>query len=329
VDRRGFFSAAGGVIALLAGPSVSRAQSKVARVGFLIPLAADDVENKQRMASLWRGLKELGWSEGRNIRIEYRYAAGDAAKMREHAAELVGMAPDLIMVHSNQALAVMRQVDRRIPTIFLAVSDPVAEGFIANLSRPGGNATGFTNYEPAMGGKWLQLLKELAPAVTRTLVLYNAKIAANVQLSRALESAADALGVRVTLSPTTDGAEMERVIAAFARDRNGGLVAMPNPSNRVHEKLIIDTCARQRLPAVYPFTFAAKAGGLAGYGLDQLEMYRLAASYVDRILKGASPAEMPVQLPNRFELVINLQTAKTLGLAVSPALLARANEVVQ
>jgi putative ABC transport system substrate-binding protein len=318
-----------GVAAALAIPRALTAQPKVARLGVLIPLAADDPENKLRVAALEKGLRDLGWAEGRNLRLEYRYAAGDAAKLREQAAELVGLAPDVMVIVSNLALAVMRQVDRRIPTVFLAVSDPVGEGFVASLARPGGNATGFTNYETDMGGKWVQVLKELAPATQRVLILLNVKIAANVQLARAAESAAESLGVRASLAPTTDPAEMERAIAAFARERNGGLVVMPNPSNRVHEKVIVAACAQNRLPAVYPFTYAAKTGGLIGYGLDQVEMYRLAASYVDRILKGASPAEMPVQLPNRLELAINLRTAKALGLKVSPALLARVNEVIK
>ena len=327
MDRRAFVETAGAL--LLAASGAPRAQPEVARVGFLVALAEGDPENQERMAAFQRGLRELGWTEGRNLRTEYRYGAGDAAKIRQQAAEIVGMAPDLIVVQSNLAFAVLRQVDRRIPTVFVAVSDPVGEGFVASLSRPGGNATGFTNYEPEMGGKWLQLLKELAPAVQRALVLLNAKIAANVQLARAAESAAEARGMRVSLAPATDPAEMGNAIAGFARERNGGLIVMPNPSNRVHEKVISDACAKNRLPAVYPFTYAVKSGGLAGYGLDSVEMFRLASSYVDRILKGASPAEMPVQLPNRLELAINLKTAKALGLKVSPALLARANEVIE
>jgi putative ABC transport system substrate-binding protein len=282
-----------------------------------------------RVAAFEKGLRDLGWAEGRNARIEYRYAAGDVAKLRQQATELVAMAPDVLVVVSNLALALMRQADRRIPTVFLAVSDPVGEGFVASLSRPGGNATGFTNYETDMGGKWLQVLKELAPATQRVLILLNSKIAANVQLTRAAEAAAELLGVRTSQAPTTEPAEMERAITAFARERNGGLVVMPNPANRVHEKVIVEACAHHRLPAVYPFTYSAKSGGLIGYGLDQVEMYRLSASYVDRILKGATPAEMPVQLPNRLELAINLRTAKALGLKVPTALLARANEVIE
>jgi putative tryptophan/tyrosine transport system substrate-binding protein len=329
MDRRAFVGIAGSLLALLAGSRVSRAQPKVARIGFLVPLAADDPEVKPRIAAFSRALRDLGWAEGRTLRIEYRYSAGDAAKMRQHAAELVALAPDLMVVQSNQALAVMRQVDRSIPTVFLSVSDPVGDGFVASLSRPGGNATGFANYEPAMGSKWLQVLKELVPATTRVMVLLNSKIAANVQLSRNVESAAESFGMRCSLSSTTDGAEMERAIAAFARERNGGLIVMPNPSNRVHEKAVIEACARHRLPAVYPFTYVAKAGGLVGYGLDHLEMFQGAASYVDRILKGAAPGGMPVQLPTRFELAINLRTAKLLGLTVPSGLLARANEVIE
>jgi putative ABC transport system substrate-binding protein len=317
------------VAGALALPAVLHGQAKVARIGFLVALAAEDPELKPRMSAFARGLRELGWAEGRNLTIEYRYAAGDTAKMRQHATELVAMAPDLMVVHSNQALAVMRQVDRRIPVVFLAVSDPVGDGFVASLSRPGGNATGFANYEPEMGGKWLQLLKEIAPATTRVMVLLNQKIAANVQFARAAEAAAESLGVRCSLSPITEGAEMEGAIAAFARERNGGLIVLPNPGSRVHGKLIIEACARHRLPAVHAFPYVAKDGGLAGYGLDQVDMFRLASSYVDRILKGASPAEMPVQLPTRFELAINLKTARSLGLTVPSGLLARANEVIE
>jgi putative ABC transport system substrate-binding protein len=330
MKRRAFVrTAAGSALALLAGARIGYAQPKTARIGFLVALAADDPEIRPRLAAFDKALRDLGWADGRNLRIEYRYAAGDTAKMRQHAAELVALAPDVMIVHSNQALAVMRQVDRRIPTVFLAVSDPVGDGFVASLSRPGGNATGFANYEPEMGSKWLQVLKELAPATTRVMVLLNPKIAANVQFSRTIESAAAPLGVRATVSPTTDGAEMRHAIAEFARERNGGLIALPNPSNRVHGKLIIDACALHRLPAVHAFPYVAKVGGLAGYGLDQVDMFRNASAYVDRILKGAAPAEMPVQLPTRFELAINLRTAKSLGLTIPSGLLAQANEVVE
>jgi putative ABC transport system substrate-binding protein len=317
-------------VCALAAPFSSLAQrDAVRRIGVLTPLAPDDPEVKRSLAAFANGLRDFGWVEGRNIRLEYRYAAGDAAQLRRHAAELVAMAPDLMVVQSNLALAVMRQVDRSIPTVFLSVSDPLGEGFVNSLARPGGNATGFTNYEPATGGKWLQVLKELAPAITRVTVLLNSQIAANVQLSRAVETAAESLGVRATLSPATTGPEIERAITVLGRERNGGLIVMPNPSNLVHHRLIIDACARHGLPAVYPFTYMARNGGLVGYGLDHSEIFRLASSYVDRILKGASPAEMPVQLPTRFELVINLRTAKALGLSAPSSLLARANEVIE
>jgi putative ABC transport system substrate-binding protein len=274
-------------------------------------------------------MRDLGWTEGRNIDVVYRYAAGNAERMRRFAAEFNALGPDLVLVQSNLALDALRREGFGLPIVFMAVSDPVGSGYVQSLSRPGGNATGFANYEPATGGKWLQVLKELAPPLTRVAMLMNPSIAANRELARSVESAAPGLGVATSQSGASDPGAMESAIAAVARERNGGLIAMPNPTNTENRRLIIDACARHRVPAIYPFSYFARDGGLVAYGIDLVDMFRSAASYVDRILRGAQPGELPVQQPTRYELVLNRKAASALNLKPSASLLARASQVIE
>jgi putative ABC transport system substrate-binding protein len=296
-------------------------------VAVLIPFPEADAESRIRLAAFTSGLEKLGWREGHNLRLEARYAVGDA-QLRRQAGELAALDPAVILIQSNQALAVARQQNIAIPTVFVAVSDPVGSGFAASLSRPGGNATGFANFAPEMGAKWLQVLRELAPHVEKVIVLLNPTIAANRELARSVETAAVALGVGVTSVASGDGA-LDQAIVGLAGDRRTGIVVMPNPTNTTYRRQIIDAAARHRLPAIYPFPYFAKDGGLVAYGLDIKEMFRLAAAYVDRILRGARPAELPVQQPTKYELVINQRAARALGLSVPATLLVLADEVIE
>jgi ABC-type uncharacterized transport system substrate-binding protein len=275
------------------------------------------------------GLQQLGWTEGRNIRIEYRWFAGEPARAQVMAKELVELQPDLIVAGSAPALAAVAQWTRTIPVLFVQVSDPVGSGFVAGLARPGGNITGFTNFEPEMSGKWLGLLKEAVPNLTRVAMPFHQETANNVAFVRAAEAAAPSLGVQVTAARVHDGIEIERAIAAFAREPDGGLLITPHPILVTNRGSIIELAARYRLPAIYPFGYFATEGGLMAYGPDQIDQWRGAARYADRILKGEKPGELPVQTPTKFELVINMKTAKKIGLTITPALPLRADEVIE
>jgi putative ABC transport system substrate-binding protein len=327
--RRREFVLALGVAA--AWPIAARGQQaeRTRRIGVLIGTAKDDPETTRRIGALARGLQDAGWVEGRNVRLDYRFAAGDLDRMRGYAAEIARLAPDVIVVHSNDFLAALRQVDRTIPTVFAQVGDPVGSGFVESLARPGGNLTGFSTFEPEIGGKWLQMLKEIAPAVTHALVVLDPKIAANRAFLRTAEAATDALGMSVTAAALPDASEFERTIATFANQPHGGLIVLPSPTAGVHREQVIALAARHRLPAVYAFRFFAVSGGLVSYGVDNADLYRRAAGYVNRILKGEKPADLPVQAPTKYELVINLKTARALGLSVPPTLLGRADEVIE
>jgi putative ABC transport system substrate-binding protein len=321
--------ALGAMLALLGAPLAVFAQApRKVTVAVLIPFPETDAESLRRRAAFTSGLEKLGWREGHNLRFEVRYAVGDA-QLRLRVAELVALGPAVMLVQSNQALAIARQQNSAIPTVFVAVSDPVGSGFVANLARPGGNATGFTNFDPEMGAKWLQVLRELAPHVEKVTLLLNPTIAANRELARSVEVAAVSLGLDATPVAAGDGAALEQAIAGLAGDRRAGIVVLPNPTNTTYQKQIIEAAARHRLPAIYPFPYYAKNGGLVAYGVNINEMFRLAAAYVDRILRGAKPAELPVQQPTKYELVINLRTARALGLSVPGTLLVRADEVIE
>ena len=298
------------------------------RIGMLTSLAADDPQMSARDAAFWQALQELGWTVGRNLRVEQRWGAGDPERMRKHAAELAVLAPDVILV-TGGATEWLLKATRTIPVVFVAIADPVAAGFVESLARPGGNATGFTTQEYSLSVKHLELLKEIAPDVTRIGVLRDANSIAGIGQFGAVQAAASSLKVELTPLGVRDKDEIEHGIAAFARKPNSGLIVTGTASTVVHRDLIIMLAARHKLRAVYPFSYFAAAGGLISYGSDAIDQFRRAAGYVDRILKGEKPADLPVQAPTKFELVINLKTAKALGFKLPTSVLARADEVIE
>jgi putative ABC transport system substrate-binding protein len=329
IGRRELLVALGGAAA--AWPLAARAQQaeRKRRVGVLMHLAADDPEGQARIAAFTQGLQELRWTIGRNVRIDYRWAAGDAERGRKYAAELVALAPDVILAAGGAVVAPLLQASRTVPIVFAQTPDPVGAGFVASLARPGGNATGFTIFEFGMGGKWLELLKEIAPRVTRAAVLRDAALAAGTGQLGAIQSVAPSFGVELSPIDVRDAGEIERAVTAFARSPNDGLLVTGSALATVHRDLIVALAARHRLPAVYNSRLFVAGGGLISYGPDSIDPYRQAAGYVDRILKGEKPADLPVQAPTKYELVINLKTARALGLDVTPTLLARADEVIE
>ena len=326
MKRREFITLLGG--AAVAWPLAARAQQseRVRRIIVLMGIANDD-EAQARAVALREGLQALGWTMGRNIQIDYIFADGDTDRMRVQAKEAVASGPDLILAVTNPALQAIRNAASNQPIVFLQVSDPVGGGFVESLAHPGGDITGFTNFEPEMGGKWLQTLKEIAPAVEHVAVLLHPETSAHAGFLRTAETASMALGIKVTSLGVHNVNEIEPAITQFAHMPKGGLIVAPHPLTR--GKLPIDLAAHHRLPAIYPFAFHAKEGGLVAYGIDQLDQWRSAATYVDRILRGTKPANLPVQQPTKYELVINLKTARALGLDVLPTLLARADEVIE
>ena len=293
--------------------------------------AADDPEGQARLAVFAQGLRELGWTEGRNVRIDYRWsAAGNADRYRTYAAELVALAPDVILASASVSVAALLHTTRTVPIVFVNVIDPVGAGFVASQARPGGNATGFTLFEYSLSGKWLELFKEIGPNLTRIAILRDPAIAAGIGQFAVIQAMAPpSLGVELSPIDERDGSEIERDIAAFARAPNGGLIVTASQGAVANRELIITLAARHRLPAVYPFRYFVTSGGLISYGPDTTEQYRRAPGYVDRILKGEKAADLPVQAPTKYELAINLKTAKALGLTVPPLLLARADQVIE
>ncbi|MDT5366269.1 MAG: hypothetical protein QOC62_700 [Mycobacterium sp.] len=328
--RRQFLGVLGG--AAVAWPLAAGAQpgERVRRIGVLMASAADDPESQARIAAFLQGLQQLGWTDGGNVRIDTRWATTNADDLRRHTAELVALAPDvLVAATGTTTVAPLLQATRTVPIVFVQVIDPVGAGFVTSLARPGGNATGFTIFEYGMSGKWLELLKEIAPGVTRAAVLRDPAIASGIGQFAAVQSVAPPLGVELSPVDVRDAPEIERAVTAFARSGNGGLIVTASPLGTRHRDLIIALAARHRLPAVYPYRYFATAGGLSSYGPDSIDQYRRAAVYVDRILKGEKPADLPVQAPTKYETVINLKTAKMLGVAVPQSVLARANEVIE
>jgi putative ABC transport system substrate-binding protein len=295
----------------------------------LLPGSADNPEYQARLAAFHQGLAVLGWTIGRNVHIETRWATGNAAALRKHAAELVALAPDVILANGSAAVAPLLEVTRTVPIVFAIVPDPVGAGFVGSLARPGGNATGFTLYEYGISAKWLELLKEIAPGVRQVAVLRDAGLSVGAGQFGAMQSVAPSFGVELRPIDVRDATEIERAIAAFARFANGGLVVTGSALAVGHRETIAALAARHKLPAVYSGRFYVTAGGLLSYGPNFIDQFRQAAGYVDRILKGEKPAELPVQAPAKYQLVINLKTAKTLGLDVPPTLLARADEVIE
>ena len=329
MKRREFIAGFAGAAA--AWPTGVRAQQgeRMRRIGVLIPLAADDPQSQRRMTAFVQGLQELGWTDGRNIRIDTRWTAGDTDRMRRHAAELVALAPDVILASGGTVVGALLEASRTTPIVFTLTVDPVGAGFVASLARPGGNVTGFTGYEYGLGTKWLELLKEIAPRVTRAAVLRDPAISSGTGQFGAIQSVASSLGVELTPVNVREPSEIDRVLAAFARSANSGLIVVTSGLAFVHRELIITLAARYTLPAVYYRRYFVASGGLLSYGYDLIDMNRRAAQYVDRILKGEKPSDLPVQAPTKYELAINLKTAKALGLTVPPALLARADEVIE
>ena len=310
--------------------SAGHAQSeRTRRIGVLISTAQGDPESVRRLAAFSLGLKELGWIEGEKVRIDYRWGAGDAARVRRYAAELIALAPDVILGTGGTTVGPLLQATRTLPIVFVQVPDPVGAGYVDSLARPGGNATGFTLFEYGMSGKWLELLKQVAPWVTRAAVLRDAGIASGPGQFGAIQAVAPSFGIELRPINVRDAAEIERDIAAFAGGPNGGVVVAASALAAVHSDRIISLAAQYKLPAVYWQRFYVTGGGLISYGTDLVDQYRLAASYVARVLSGEKPAELPVQTPTKYELAINLRTAKTLVLNIPPTLLARADEVIE
>jgi putative tryptophan/tyrosine transport system substrate-binding protein len=323
------------LITLLGGaavwPLAARAQQpeRMRRIGVLMNLAADDTEGQSRLIAFVQGLQQLGWSDGRNMRIDTRWAAGDVDRFRKYADELLALAPDVILASATPSVLAVQQVTRAVPIVFVGVADPVGAGLVDSLAHPGGSATGFSVFEFGISAKWLELLKEIAPGVRRAAVIRDSGLATGVGQLAAIQTAAPSFGVELSPVGVRDAGEIERVITRFAQGSNGGLIVTGSPLTAVHRDLIIALAAKHRLPAVYPYRYFATTGGLISYGADLTDQYRRAAGYVDRILKGDKAGDLPVQAPTKYELVINLKTAKTLGLDVPPQLLARADEVIE
>ena len=327
--RREFIGLAGAA----AWPLAARAQQagRIRRITLLMPLAEADPEAQARIAAIREGLNELGWSEGRNVELHFRWATNNPERLQAHAAELISLMPDVFVTLSTAATAAVQRATSTIPIVFLTVIDPVGSGFVASLARPGATITGVATFEPSIGSKWLGLLAEIAPGTKRVALLASntSPTTANL-LSHMIEAAASAFpALKLIRIQVRDLAEMESAVAAHGRTPDAGLIVLPEPFTSIHYKLIAALAAEHRLPAVYPYRFFAVDGGLLSYGVESVNQFRQAASYVDRILKGAKPADLPVQLPTKFELVINLKTAKALGILISPTLIARADEVIE
>jgi putative ABC transport system substrate-binding protein len=323
--RRKFISLVGGAAAMW--PLATRAQSeRVRRIGVIMGFSAEDEVWQAYLATFRGRLEELGWTIGRNLKINYRFVGDSADRTRAAAEELVAVGPDVIFVSTNPVVTAVLRATRTIPVVFTWVSDSVGSGYVSSVAHPGGNITGFHNYEPALGGKWLELLKEVAPSVRRVGVIHVPEIAANVAFIKVAEAASAALGVTVTAVGVRDAADVDGVLSD---EPNGGLIVTPSPLTATRRDVIIATAARLKLPAIYTFRFYAASGGLISYGIDQLETVREAASYVDRILRGANVGDLPVQLPTKYQLVVNLKTAKDLGLTMPESFLQRADEVIE
>jgi putative ABC transport system substrate-binding protein len=328
IARRQFISALGGAATW---PFAARAQQtdRMRRIGVLMPFAADDPNGQARLAAFLQRLQQLGWTVGRNVRIDTRWTAGNAADAEKYAAELVSLAPDVILAAGGSLMGPLLHATRTVPIVFTVVPDPVGSGFVNSLSRPGGNATGFLMFEYSLCGKWLELLKEIAPSVTRAAVLWDPTIPSEIGQFAIIQSVTPSVGVDVSPIDVRDAAEIERAVASFAGSANGGLILTASPLSVLHRNLIFTLAARYKLPAVYDERSYVAAGGLVSYGSNLLDEFPRSAVYVDRILKGERPADLPVQAPTKYELAVNLKTAKALGLSVPQSILARADEVIE
>ncbi len=326
--RREFITLLGGAVAW---PLAARAQQreKVRRIGMLMPYAANDPQVQIRNAAFLQGLQQLGWTVGQNVQIDYRWSGGNMDDTRRYAAELVALAPDLIFAPGSATVRPLQQATRSVPIVFVLVVDPVGSGFVNSLARPGGNATGFTSYDYGIGAKWLEVLKEIAPSVTRAAVIRDPAIATGLGMWAAIQSVSPSAAIEVSPVNMTDAGEIERTVAAFAQSPNGGLIVTGSALTILHRDLIVALAVRHKLPAVYYDRYYVSAGGLISYGVDTVDQFRRAPTYVDRILKGEKPADLPVQQATKYSLIINLKTARALGLEVPATLLARADEVIE
>jgi putative ABC transport system substrate-binding protein len=329
--RRELIALLGGAAAAAARPHAARAQQPggMRRIGMLMPAAAHDSQGQARVAALAQGLQQYGWTIGHNLQIDTRWAAGNAADTHKYAVELVALAPEVIVANGSAAVGPLMQATRTVPIVFAIVPDPVGAGFVDSLARPGGNITGFLSFEFGLAGKWLALLKEISPGVTRAAILRDPAISAGIGQFAAIQSVAPSVGIEVSAINVRDAGEIERAVAGFARASHGGLIVTGSALANVHRELIIALAARHKLPTVYFERFFVHGGGLISYGPDFLDQFRRAAGYVDRILRGEKPADLPVQAPTKYVLAINLKTAKALGLDVPASVLARADEVIE
>jgi len=328
MKRREFITFLG---AAAAWPLAANAQQQegMRRIGILSGIAGEDVQTKARIAAFLQELQKLGWTEGRNFRMDIRAGAGNLATIRKYAAELVALAPDVIVVSGTTPVTLLLEVTNKVPIVFTVVVDPMGAGFVNKLSRPGGNVTGFMNFDYSLSGKWVELLKQVAPGVTQVAVLRDTSSSGGIGQFAVIQAVAPSLGLEASTINVGDPREMDRAVTEFAREPNGGLIVTAAPSTMVHRDVIIALAARHKLPAVYFDRTPVAEGGLISYGADLVGQFRQAASYVDRILRGEKPANLPVQAPSKYELVVNLKTAKALGLVIPPAVLARADEVIE
>jgi putative ABC transport system substrate-binding protein len=327
--RRDFIKGIVGSAAVWPLAASAQEADRVRRIGVMMPLASDDAEALARLAAFRQALQDLGWSANRNVQFEYRWSAGDSGRNRKNATELVGLAPDVILATGTPAVEPLLQATHNVPIVFVQLADPVGAGMVESLSRPGGNATGFTTTDYDMAGKWLGLLKEIAPDVKRVALFRDSTTTAGIGQWGASQAAASSFGVELRPIGVSSADEIERTVDAFARAPNGGLIVTASAPSIVHRQLIIAEAAKYRLPAVYPERLFVLGGGLISYGNNTIDPYRRAAGYVDRILRGAKPSELPVQMPTKYELVVNVKTAKILGLSVPVSVLARADEVIE
>ena len=327
--RREFIKVMAGSAAVWPLAANAQQQEGIRRIGMLTGIAGEDVQTKARIAAFLQELQKLGWTEGRNFRMDVRAGAGNLATIRKYAAELVALAPDVIVVSGTTPVTLLLEATHKVPIVFTVVVDPMGAGFVNKLSRPGGNVTGFMNFDYSLSGKWVELLKQVAPGVTQVAVLRDTSSSGGIGQFAVIQAVAPSLGLEASTINVGDPREMDRAVTEFAREPNGGLIVTAAPSTMVHRDVIIALAARHKLPVVYFDRTPVAEGGLISYGADLVGQFRQAASYVDRILRGEKPANLPVQAPNKYELVINLKTAKALGLTIPPSVLARADEVIE
>jgi ABC-type uncharacterized transport system substrate-binding protein len=327
--RREFIALLGGAAAAWPLTAPAKQAERMRRIGVLMGYPEGDVQAQANVTALLQGLQSLGWIEGGNVQIDYRWAGGDPDKARTFARELIATTPDVMVPSTNQVTRILQQETRTIPIVFAFVGDPVGSGFAASLARPGKNITGFANFENSIGGKWVELFKEIAPRAGRVGFVFNPDAAPNVGFFHAAEAAAPSLGIKLAALAVRDASDVEQAIAAFAAEPDGGLIVAPHAVTLGNRKLLIELAARYRLPAVYSDRYFAESGGLASFGNNTADLFRRAATYIDLILKGANPADLPVQLPTKFELIVNLKTAETLGLTISESFLTRADAVIE